>query len=274
MIGESVRWYISKGRYEDSEKTLKNIAQVNKKQTSEKSLELLRKKAEEVRTNSEESRGKERNSNEPSLLALLLQYKIVLFRCIITPFMWISFTLIYQGLSINAVNISGNKYVNYIAVAAAQIPGIWASYFLLDKIGRKPVLVAAYWICAACQIGFMFIPKTRYALSLSVYMVGAGCSGAVLSALYIFTAELFPTPARHRLFAVASSVGRIGSAVAPLTPALAAMVWEQFPFALFAGCACVSGALVLLAPETRGARLPDTMRQAADLGRARTPRQT
>ncbi|XP_063826941.1 solute carrier family 22 member 1-like isoform X1 [Ostrinia nubilalis] len=273
LMGESVRWYITKGRYEDCEKSLKNIARVNKRQLSEKSLEFLRRKTEnEIQSRKDDTENKKKEK-EPSLIKLLFKYKPVLFRCLTTPFMWITFTLIYQGLTINAVGISGNKYLNYMAVASSQIPGFWIANFLLDRLGRKPVLAGAYWICAACQIGYMFIPKNQYALSLAFYLTGSSCSGAMLSALYIFTAELYPTPYRHRFFAFSSMTGRFGSVFAPLTPALSVLVWEQFPFALFAGCACVSGALVLLAPETRGARLPDTMRQAADLGRTRTPRQ-
>lgn len=165
VMSESIRWYISKGRYEDTEKALKNIARVNKKQISDKSLEALRKKVEVVKANQEESRGKVQQ-NEPSLIRLLWQHKPVLYRCFYTPFMWITFTLIYHGLTINAVDISGNKYVNYIAVAGAQIPGFWVSLFLLDKIGRKPVLIAAYWICAACQLVFIYVPKSKYVLKL------------------------------------------------------------------------------------------------------------
>ncbi|KAL0830918.1 hypothetical protein ABMA28_003000 [Loxostege sticticalis] len=269
VMSESIRWYISKGRYEDTEKALKNIARVNKKKISDKYLEALRKKVEEVRANQGESRGK-LQQNETSLIKVLWQHKPVLYRCFYTPFMWITFTLIYHGLTINAVDISGNKYVNYIAVAGAQIPGFWVSLLLLDKIGRKPVLIAAYWICAACQLVFIYVPKNHYVLSLSVYMVGASCSGAMLTSLYIYTAELYPTRYRHRLFGFSSTIGRFGAVLAPLTPALGALVWDKFPFALFAGCACAAGALVLLTPETRGVRLPDTMREAADLGRKKT----
>lgn len=44
-------------------------------------------------------------------------------------------------------------------------------------------------------------------------------------------------------------------------------MWEQLPFVLFGGLALISGALVLAAPETLGAKLPDTMEEAARLGK-------
>lgn len=45
------------------------------------------------------------------------------------------------------------------------------------------------------------------------------------------------------------------------------MVWEPLPFVLFAALAATSGLLLLLAPETRRQPLPDTMEQAANIGR-------
>lgn len=68
-------------------------------------------------------------------------------------------TLVYYGLTINAVNLSGNSYVNYAIVSAIEIPGFWTAILLLDRVGRKPVLMTGYWLCAACQFTFAFLPE-------------------------------------------------------------------------------------------------------------------
>lgn len=47
-------------------------------------------------------------------------------------------------------------------------------------------------------------------------------------------------------------------------------MWEHLPFILFGDIALISVALVLVAPETLGAKLADTMEDAARLGR-KTP---
>ncbi|KAL0830907.1 hypothetical protein ABMA28_002997 [Loxostege sticticalis] len=109
----------------------------------------------------------------------------------------------------------------------------------------------------------------HYALSLTVYLVGTGCISATMTSINIYTAELFPTQYRHSLFAFCSMLGRMGSILAPLTPALGAAVWNNLPFALFAGCACAAGALVLLTPETRGVGFTDTMEEAEKIGKSK-----
>lgn len=159
VISESVRWYMSKGRYEESEALLKEVARVNNKQLSENSLHLLR-----VTTENEKKKKaleEVEKADEPWLIVLVFRHKLILLRCIILPIWWITMTLVYYGLSINAVNMSGNPYINYIAVSAVEIPGFWISVLLLSRIGRKPVLMGGFWICAACQIAYIFLPDGK-----------------------------------------------------------------------------------------------------------------
>ncbi|KAI5633324.1 major facilitator superfamily domain-containing protein [Phthorimaea operculella] len=265
LMSESIRWYMSKGRFEDSERVLRRVAKANGKQLSETSLRLFRKSAEEEKLRQAEAQ--EKKKDEPWLIVLVFRNKPILLRCCVSPVWWITMTFIYYGLSINSVNLSGNKYLNYVAVSAVEIPGYWAAFFLLGIIGRKPVLAGAFWICAACQAGYIFMPDGQFAVSLTLYLIGKLAISVVVTAMYVYTAELYPTQYRNSLFAFSSMMGRIGAMVAPLTPAFGAAVWDDLPFALFGGFALVAGLLVLVTPETLGTKFPDTMQEAADLGK-------
>ncbi|CAH2241428.1 organic cation transporter protein-like [Pararge aegeria] len=264
IMSESVRWYMSKGRYEKAEEFLKNVARVNKRDLSEKSLRALKESAELEKV-LKASAG-EIKAKELWLIVLVFRHKEILKRCCVAPIWWIASALIYYGLSINAVNMSGNQYINFVAVAASEIPGYWLAVLLMDRVGRKPVLIGAYWTCAACQLAYIFIPSNLYGASLTVYLVGKLSIAVVMVALYIYTSEIFPTKYRHCLFAFSSMIGRIGAIVAPITPALGAAIWHHFPSALFCGFALLAGALVFLAPETLGTKLPDTMEEASEIG--------
>lgn len=151
ILSESIRWLMSKGRYEESERILKKVAKANKKELSEKSLEALRATAEA-----------EKNvvkPKEPWLPILVFRSRVILSRCLVSPIWWVTNTLVYYGMNINSVNMTGNSYLNYVAVAAIEIPGYWTAILLLDRIGRKPVLIGAYWLCAGCQFAFAFMPE-------------------------------------------------------------------------------------------------------------------
>lgn len=159
LIAESVRWYLSKGRYEEAEAVLKNVARINKKQLSKKSLQELKQNAEEEKKT--QALEAELKSKEPWLIVEVFRHKSILLRCCVSPVWWITTTFIYYGLSINSINLTGNMYLNYVTVSAVEIPGFWIAFLLLGIIGRKPVLIGAFFTCAACQIAFIFIPDGK-----------------------------------------------------------------------------------------------------------------
>ncbi|CAH2241426.1 jg15623 [Pararge aegeria aegeria] len=268
VIPESVRWNISKGRYRDAENLLKEAARVNKKKLSDKSLHALRHRADEEKKSKESQ--EEESLIEAWLPMLVFNNKAILLRTIVSPVWWITLTFVYYGLSINSVNMVGNRYLNFILVSAVEIPGYWTAVFLLGKIGRKPVLIGAYWMCAFCQIAYIFVPHGFTNVALAIYVIGKYSISLVITSLYVYTAELYPTKYRHRLFAFSSMIGRIGSVLAPLTPAFGEAVWVNLPFTMFAGFAMLSGFLVFITPETLGTKLPDTMEEASNIGVKKT----
>lgn len=54
----------------------------------------------------------------------------------------------------------------------------------------------------------------------ALFLAGKMGATMALNALYVYTAELFPTRARQRLLAACSTCGRVGAILAPQTPLL------------------------------------------------------
>lgn len=86
------------------------------------------------------------------------------------------------------------------------------------------VTLVMYLLCAAMQVW-----------ATVLYLAGKVGATMSLNALYVYTAELFPTRARHRLLAACSMLGRIGSILAPLTPLLVSVVTSVHHSALPGG---------------------------------------
>ncbi|XP_063362801.1 organic cation transporter protein-like [Cydia amplana] len=257
-ISESVRWLLTKGRFDEAKDVLERAARVNKTKISEKSMQVLMKPApaKESQTN-----------NFKGLIYTIFKSPILLCRVCTTPVWWIATTFVYYGLSINSTGLPGNMYVNYMLVCAVEIPALYTAVLLLDRVGRKAVLTTGFLLSAACNLAFAFIDNNELVtLGLTLFLVGKFGISVVFTCLYIYTSELYPTQFRHTLLGFSSMVGRIGSITAPLTPALA-VYWAGIPSVMFGAMGLLAGLLVFTQPETLGCKMPDTLAEAEAIGR-------
>ncbi|XP_063622402.1 organic cation transporter protein-like [Cydia splendana] len=282
-ISESVRWLLTKERFNEAKEVLEKVARVNKTKISEKSMQALMKPAPAKETqvikksciNNKTKNSGSKNfektinitNNSKGLIYTIFKSPILLCRVCTTPVWWIATTFVYYGLSINSTGLSGNMYVNYMLVAAVEIPALYTAMLLLDRVGRKAILATGFLLSAACNIAFAFIDNNELVtLGLILFLFGKFAISVVFTCLYIYTSELYPTQFRHTLLGFSSMVGRIGSITAPLTPALA-VYWAGIPSVMFGAMGLLAGLLVLTQPETLGCQMPDTLAEAEVIGR-------
>ncbi|KAG7305431.1 hypothetical protein JYU34_009502 [Plutella xylostella] len=260
ILTESHRWLLSKNKNEQAKMTIKKAAWLNRRKIDDASVENL------ITAFNSGPKPDYTDINEESLLKRILKSPIMLRRCLTTPVWWACTTFVYYGLSINSVRLSGNMYHNYVLTAGAEVPGYWLAVLLLQRLGRRSTLLAGYVTCAACCACVALLPAPWAAPRLAVYLVGKCSIALVFTSLYLATSELYPTRHRHSLLGWSSMVGRVGSVLAPLTPPLACYS-APLPALLFAAAALLCAALVLTQPETKGAKLPNTIEEAEMIGR-------
>ncbi|XP_030020717.2 organic cation transporter protein [Manduca sexta] len=256
ILSESVRWLLSKQRFDDAKKVLEKAARINKKEISEKSMQALLTPPAAL----------EHKVERPGVFKTIIKSPILLRRVCTTPIWWITTTFVYYGLSINSTSLSDTMHLNYILTCAIEIPGFYTAVLVLDRIGRRATLSTAFIFSAACNLAFAFIPDDMTVVRLIIFLLGKFGISTVFTSLYLFTSELYPTEYRHSLLAFSSMVGRIGSITAPLTPVLMEY-WAGIPSVMFASMGFLSGVLVLTQPETLGTRMPDTLAEAEMIGK-------
>lgn len=150
--------------------------------------------------------------------------KILIIRMIICSYCWLTNTLVYYGLGMNAVTLAGNKYMNFVFVSLVEIPGYLLTYFIMERWGRRWPLCGSLLICGLACVMSQFLPDDSIILRLSVFLIGKCAITISFTVLYIYTAELYPTNLRHSLLSTCSMVGRIGSMIAPQTPLLVSLL--------------------------------------------------
>ncbi|XP_072393158.1 organic cation transporter protein-like [Diabrotica undecimpunctata] len=256
LVPESVRWLLSKGRNEEAKRILRKAAKVNGKELSEQTLEKL--------TLSEEEKPTETSDILKAMKSTTLNIRLVL-----CCFCWIVCTFQFYGLTLNSVTlVAGNSYLDFMLTALVEIPGYAACRYLLVWFGRKKSLFGAYFLTGVACGSFLLVPEDSHAGSLTVYLLGKFGATISFTLIYVHTSEMFPTKMRHTFMAICSTLGRIGSMVAPQTPILA-QLWNPLPFITFTVVSWIAAIFSLFFPETSNIKLPDTIEEAENIKQLR-----
>ena len=123
-----------------------------------------------------------------------------------------------------------------------QIPGYFTAAYLIEKIGRKPVLFIFMFITALSSYTFITSTAILGAIMLSFFDMGAW------GAIYAFTPELYNDNIRGSGAGFANSAGRIGGILGPLIPGFFTSWFE--PFMIYTLVMLLSSFLVFVLPET------------------------
>lgn len=141
-----------------------------------------------------------------------------------------------------------------LIITLIQVPGYYSAAFLLDRIGRKTVLVsylgvagvASLLMATAGDVGQILF----YSAVISFFNLGAWAG------LYTYTPELYPTELRATGSGVAASIGRLAGIAGPsITGYLFAVSGGEllYAFAVFSAAHLLAAiATHLIGEETKG----------------------
>lgn len=263
IIPESVLWLITQGHYTKAADIIHKVAKFNNKTLSQNTLKHLDdlKDGKTTITENSNSDSIQHASKETFLQAL--KNKIILLRLLNCSFCWTASTFVYYGLSIVSVTIGDNKYESFIYACLIEIPGYFACLVMAEKLGRVVTLSSSLILSGIACVGSIFIEDSSL-LTLLLFLLGKFSITISFSILYTYTAELFPTSLRQRLFSVCTTVGRIGTILAPQAPLLADVA-KSLPMIVFGSVALIAGILTLLLPETLKIDLPNTIAEASQM---------
>lgn len=161
-------------------------------------------------------------------------------------FLWLPSVMVMKGFSL----IKSFEYV--LIMTLAQLPGYFSVAWLIERIGRKAVLIiylvgtalSAYFFGNAESVAML----VTFGALLSFFNLGAW------GALYAYTPEQYPTVIRATGAGMAASFGRIGGILGPLLVGYLVaqkvsitMIFAVFCIAIFIGALAV----LFLGKETK-----------------------
>ena len=195
---ESARFYVVSGNNEEAKKVLNNLIRINNGK-NERSLPDY-----QLNSNVSIKRG-----------SLMEALKSKLRNTLVSMwFIWFSAALAFFGSSLNfGNNIDIN--LNLFYLGAAQIPAILIALVCVNYIGRKKTAIVG-WIGCCFSFGLIIFFLEDDVMKLLLNLLASNFSSICFNALYLWTAELFPTEVRSVSNGTCQAFSRFGAAFAPL----------------------------------------------------------
>jgi putative MFS transporter len=147
-----------------------------------------------------------------------------------------------------------------IATNAMAVIGAVAGVVLMDRIGRRTMLIGPFWICAAALAVVGVWPAAPLALIMACFVTFGFFNAFAGTLTGPYPSELFPTELRTTAVGIAAAASRIGAALGTFLLPIGLNTVGIGPSMLVAAGFCVAGAVVSQrwAPETAGRPLIET----------------
>ncbi|MGP3560056.1 MFS transporter [Geobacillus sp. BK01] len=157
-------------------------------------------------------------------------------------FLWLPSVMVMKGFSL----IKSFEYV--LIMTLAQLPGYFSAAWLIERAGRKFVLIT-YLLGTAASAYFFGTAESLIGLMASGMFLSFFNLGA-WGALYAYTPEQYPTSIRATGAGMAAAFGRIGGIFGPLL--VGSLVAQGVPVAAIFTLFCLSVLVAVLAVAVLG----------------------
>ncbi|MER2071867.1 MAG: MFS transporter [Psychrobacillus sp.] len=165
-------------------------------------------------------------------------------------FLWLPSVMVMKGFSL----IQSFEYV--LIMTLAQLPGYFSAAWLIEKAGRKFVLVT--YLLGTAASAFVFGSAETTAVLIVSGMLLSFFNLGAWGALYAYSPEQYPTVIRATGSGMAASVGRIGGILGPLL--VGSLVTAGYEIGWIFGIFCIAIiigviAIIFLGTETKQVEL-------------------
>lgn len=269
VLQESPRWLLTRQMHKKAIKSMSKAARFNGRSLSEKTISKIERQS--IRAI--------HSATAQSFSGLsfwdVVRNRTLVWRLIVLSLVWIFALFAYYGVILSSTQIHENKYLSFIIIALAEIPGVFLAILTLDRFGRRTTVGSTLFVCGLSILLSSLLTKSQWLYKMILFCCFKSVLTTTFLSLYTYSAELWPTSVRNTTMNICLMIGRSGGMLASLTVQL----HENYPYLppLFCGVLATLAAILIFSflPETSKCRkLPDTIDEAVAIGSKKNQQQT
>jgi putative MFS transporter len=160
---------------------------------------------------------------------------------------------------------SSNPTLGSAIMSLFFLAGVIPAILLIERAGRRPLLVVPFAVTAATLALLALVPKTFTVTIAGCFIIFAMFNSGSSVLQWVYPSELFPTEVRATALGFATSVSRIGAAVGAFLFPIGLVRLGAGNLMLIASAICFIGWALSwkFAPETRGLSLLEASAKSA-----------
>lgn len=248
-IYESPRWLFSTGRLEKASSILTKIAKRNKLPT-EKISSRLQQDYERIQQEGVKKKG---------TIIDLFATPNMCRKTLVMLYQWLGGCMVYYGAAQFISKLGGNVFINVFISGILGIPATVICVFSTKYLGRRLSLLMSTLLSAVCFLLIAILVKFSELAVICCSLIGLFGAAITFPNIYLYSGEIFPTVVRSSGIGLCSSIGRVGSMVAPFITSDLGRKSDIIPPLVYGVIAFISFALTFLLPETKNAPVPETL---------------
>ncbi|XP_023034599.2 solute carrier family 22 member 13 [Drosophila willistoni] len=254
FLPESPRWLLSVGRIDEGMRNIQRAADVNGAKIPEGILSDFHRCCE-LFYNTEQS-------SKNYTIFDLFKYPRMRRITIILLLIGMLVTLIYDAHVRLIVDIGSDVFITFSVANLTEFPGGLITYFVIDRVGRKPIL---FMVLMFCGFGSLLAALLTKNLSVTI--------AAIFSRLFAnmgynislqWQAEILPTVVRAQGVALIHIMSAAATLFSPLVCYLDHYM-QHLPLFILTVLSIIGAFLVLFLPETKNAVMPQTVEDGEEL---------
>ncbi|KAL9873251.1 organic cation transporter protein-like [Glossina fuscipes fuscipes] len=252
FIYESPRWLFTTGRLNRAISVVETIANRNGRPAED--LEQILPKMQAAYEQFVSS-----DTKKTGTIVDLFRTPSLRLNTIVMVYQWLNACMVLYGAAEYISNLGGNIFINVFISGALGIPGCIVCIYMTKYLGRRLSLILSNLVSAICFLVIGCITAFNNVIVMTFAVIGLFGATVTFPNLYLYAGEIFPTVVRTTGVGLCSSVGRIGSMMAPFVTSDLALYSSIIPPLVYGVIAGVGFLLTFLLPETRGRPVPETL---------------